>query len=270
MDLIDKSTLLLISHIYGFSEGEIFAKEQAGFEELLFRALAISGDVGECFHIARKYEKSNPGLYKLLLKFIVSTKEVYDQVSESDFKQVLDKVKTLKLASPLEIIQILSGTEFPTLGLIKEFLIEYIEAQDKEISNNQKLVESYEAESSMYGQKLSELEDEPFIILNNKCTACKLKLDFPVFHFKCQHSYHQRCLDENTILSVDGKNTQEHHCPICLGNLEQIRDVRMKQLQSKEDVTLFEQALKDKDDRFKVISDFIGKGVMEEDTATIV
>ncbi|CAK7905975.1 E3 ubiquitin-protein ligase Pep5p [[Candida] anglica] len=274
--LFNKSSLLLVSHVYGFHEGELVAKEQSGFEESLFRSSAISGNVEDCFKLALKYGDTKPELYKLLLKFIVSKVEIFNQVSESDFRSVLQKIKAYKLASPLEVVQILSTTEFTTIGLVKDYLIEYIDTQNREISNNHKLINSYEKESTKYGLELSELTSKPFVIQNNKCSACKMKLDFPMLHFKCGHSYHQRCLEENvivsstTVLNESNKNKDDRQCPLCADNLERIRDIRDRQYQSKEDVAMFEQSLKNSDDRFKVVSDYFGKGVMENETTVVL
>ncbi|CAH2350663.1 E3 ubiquitin-protein ligase Pep5p [[Candida] railenensis] len=278
--LLNKSSLLLVSHIYDFGEGEISAKEQSGgFEESLFRSSAIAGNIENCFNLVRKYGDAKPELYKLLLKFIISKEEIFDQVSDSDFKSILLKIKTLKLATPLEVIQILSSTELTTIGLIKDYLIDYIDTQNREISNNRKLIKSYESETTKIGNKLSELTTKPFIIQNNKCSSCHLKLDYPVIHFKCNHSYHQRCLDENTIISSSSilnegsksaVHSKERDCPLCINDLESSREVRRKQFNSKDEINLFEQSLKDKDDRFKVITDFLGKGIMENESSVIV
>lgn len=279
---LDKLSLLLVSHLYNFDRGEISATEQSadgGFEESLFRSAAISRNVEASFTIAQKYGDSKPELYKLLLKFIISKEEIFDQVSESDFKSVLNKIKQYKLATPLEIIQILSTTNFTTIGLIKDYLIDYIDTQNKEISNNQKLIKSYELESTKIGNKLAEMTTKPFIIQNNKCSACGLKLDYPTIHFKCQHSYHQRCLEENTIIASStilnnststSSNKQHRDCPLCINDLEVIRETRKTQFNSKNNVQLFEQSLKDKDDRFKVITDFLGKGIMENENTIIL
>lgn len=272
--LLNKSSLLLISHIYDFKEGEIAAKQQSGFEESLFRTSQSSGDVEGCFEIVRKYGESKPELYKQTLKFVVSKKEIFDKVDAKDIQFILSRIKALKLATPLEVIQILSATEFATIGLIKDYLIEYIDTQKQEISNNVKLIQSYEKESTKNTHKLTELTSKPFVIQNNKCSSCKMKLDFPIVHFKCKHSYHQRCLDENKFISstadLDGLDVTTRCCPLCINDLELAHSARADQLRTKDDIELFEQTLNEAPDRFKVITNYLGKGVMENGPTTLL
>lgn len=262
--LLDKSSSLLISHIYDFKEGEILAKESAGgFEEALFRSAQISGDLSGAFQLVQKYGELRPELYKLMLKFVVSSRETFEQVTPKDFRYLLEKVKAHKLATPLEVIKILSSNDFATIGIIKDFLIEHIGQTNKEISNNLKLIQSYENESTKNSFKLTELTTRPMVIQNNKCSSCELKLDFPLIHFKCKHSYHQRCLNENTYIPETTNGSGTPKCPLCINELRSVLALRDNQLRSKENYELFESQLNDATDRFKVVSEYLGKGVME-------
>lgn len=273
--LLDKSNLLLISHIFNFTEGEIIAKEGTGnFEESLFRSASMSQDVPKCFEILKKFGDSNANLYKLMLKFIISKESIFKQVKESEFKDIIFKLKQLKLTTPLELITILSSNEFITIGIIKDYLIEYIDLQNKETSNNLKLVQSYELESTKNSHNLTELTKKPFIIQNNKCAHCQLRLDFPAIHFKCKHSYHQRCLNENNYISNNEQINNNFeidlkHCPICIGELDSIQSIRNSHFSAKNNYEIFESQLNDSNDRFKVISDYLGKGLMENESVLL-
>ncbi|KAK6455061.1 uncharacterized protein RJT20DRAFT_142106 [Scheffersomyces xylosifermentans] len=274
-NLLNNSSLLLISNIFDFKDGEAISKEKAGYEESLFRTYQVSGDITGCFEVLKRYGQNKPELYKLLLKFVVSKKEIYEKVSSNDFKYILSEISSKKLMNPLEILQILTentGNEFLTLGIVKDFLIDYFDNQNREISNNTKLIEFYESESTKNSHKLTELSSRPFVIQNNKCSACHLKLDFPVVHFKCKHSYHQKCLTDNMIANVNEENTTagDKQCPLCINELEEIRTIRNGHFKSKDNYELFESALNESHDRFKYISEYLGKGVMENESVTIL
>lgn len=271
--LLDKSDLLLISHIFDFKEGELLAKEQSGgFEEGVFRTSIAAGDVKNCLDIIYKHGESHPELFKIMLRFIVSKEEIFNQVDTKDFRYILETIKRLNLARPLEIISILSSNEFTTIGLVKDYLIEYIDLQNKEISNNSKLILSYESESTKNSHKLNELTRKPFIIQNNKCDYCQLKLDFPIVHFKCKHSFHQRCLNDNNYVSeTDASRSKDAQpmCPLCINELDSVQALRNSQLASKDNQELFEAQLNDTTDRFKVMSGFLGRGLMENDLVVL-
>lgn len=51
---------------------------------------------------------------------------------------------------------------------------------------------------------------------HKNCSRCHQSLDLPVFHFLCNHSYHQRCLGEN-----------ESVCPKCADEYGLVQSVLM-------------------------------------------
>lgn len=271
--LLDSSSLLLLSHIYNFKEGEALAQEQNGYEESLFQSYKISGNIKACFDLVRKFGDKKPQLYKLMLKFIISKQDIFEQVKDSDFKFVLNKIDRNKIMSPLEILQILTSeqdNEFVTLGLVKDYLIDNIESQNNEINNNMKLIEYYEAESTKNSYKLTELTSKPFIIQNNKCSECSLKLDFPVVHFKCNHSYHQKCLNDSVYVSSDvTPNSFDRKCPKCINEIDEMNTIKNTHYRARDNVDYFENALRDSKDKYKFISDYMGKGIMENESITL-
>lgn len=101
--------------------------------------------------------------------------------------------------------------------------------------------------------KLSELS-KPFVIQNNKCSGCNLKLDFPVIHFKCKHSFHQKCLSTNLIATstesltlstptssstsmlnpnnnavINHNDDDKFTCPICIHKFNDIKNAKLNQ-----------------------------------------
>lgn len=266
--LLDSTSLLLISHIYGFREGEAIALEQSGYAESLFRSYEISKDYSGCLHIAKKYGDSKPDLYKLMLQFAISERSIFEQCTEDDFSFLLGKIHTMKLMTPLELLQILTSDpdkDYLTLGLIKGYLVDYIRDQTKEINNNVTLIEYYETESTKNLLKLKELELS-FTLQNNKCLECGLMLDYPVVHFHCKHSYHLKCLTNNLVAHRLG---EEKLCPKCINELDEIASVRRDFAKSKEMVDIFEANLADSKDRFKFMSEQLGRGLMEEESVTV-
>ena len=277
-DLLDNDSLLLLSHLYNFKPGEMKAREANGDEEGIFMSYRIDEDVEGCFKVLQKYGQVKPQLYKMMLEFIVSRREIYEKVNHDDIQAILQQIKKFKLLDPLELISLLDGGdssdhEFVTFGIVKDYLLQYFTAQEQEITNNEKLIEVYEHDSTKNSYKLSELT-HPFVIQNNKCSACQMKLDFPVIHFKCKHSFHQKCLSSSLVAKPSTANGGAHFvddgsehgpkCPIC-----DVNEVKQSQYQLKENVDFFVQSLHESTDTFKFISDYIGKGVMEDESVSI-
>lgn len=263
--LLDSSNVLLISHLYNFKDGERIVTEKSdNFDEGLFRAAQIAGDLQEALLITKRRGDQRPLLYKLLLKFLVSSEAIYNQATTKDFRFVLEKVKEHRVCSPLEVIKILSSNDFATIGVVKDYLIDFVGQTKKDITNNERLIQSYESEASKNADKLTELTTAPMVMQNNKCSNCELRLEYPMIHFRCKHSYHQKCLNENTYIpGADSFSHSQPRCPLCINELKLLEQLRDTQLRAKEDYATFEMNLNESDDRFKVMSEYLGKGVME-------
>lgn len=250
-DLIDATSILLISNIFEFNEGQILAREGPGFEIDLFRSCVASGDVDGAIDALHKYGDNEPELYPLALMFYTSSEEVFGKVGEEKFKFVLNKIKKDRILSPLEIIQALSVNKVATVELVKDYIFEFVETEKKEIEINEKLIDSYKQEAEKKKKEVYDLENKPMTIQPNRCDSCSNKLDSETVHFVCSHSYHKHCLAE-----VD-------RCPTCTPARETVRNIREGQRVIGERNDLFNAALDDADNKFKVVTDFFGKGAMD-------
>lgn len=89
--------------------------------------------------------------------------------------------------------------------------------------------------------------------------SCGGGLDLPTIHFLCKHSFHQRCLNK-----VD----EDAECPICAPQNSTIKAIRKRQVESADQHDLFKGELQRSKDRFGVVSEFFGRGVMQPQSTT--
>ncbi|OWB72134.1 hypothetical protein B5S31_g1839 [[Candida] boidinii] len=275
----DITMMLLLSNLNEFNEGEILAREGPGFEIDLFRSRVAAGDVENAVAVLKKYGEVEPELYKLVLTYYISDPEVFHKVGIKEFEFVLEKIRKNKLMTPLEVIQALSITNVATIGLIKQYLLQYINIQKQEILNNELLIKSYKDETVKNEEQINKLINEPSTIQNTKCNSCSLPLDFPTIHFMCHHSYHERCLSDiigyYTINNTKGSSIAEKEayddsgnlllkCPKCVGEFDAIEALRKSQEEVGVRNDLFKSALNDSSDKFKVMCNFFGRGAMEQ------
>lgn len=252
---LDPNTILLLSHLANFSEGELFTKDQEGFQTDLFRSCVSMGDVPGAINVLKKYGDSEPELYPLALTFFTSSPSILEEAGE-EFQYVLNKIKDEKLMAPLQVVQALSVNSVATVGLVKQYLIDLIEREKSEIDTNLKLSASYRAETQAKQAEIDHLRRDPQVVQYTSCSACGSALDLPAVHFGCKHSFHQRCLH-----SADETNPS---CPICLPAVEAITAIRRGQDDTSDRYDLFKMALDESESKFKVVTDFLGRGAMEQ------
>lgn len=222
----------------------------------------------------RKYGSEEPQLYIDALAYFASSPKALEEAGD-ELDVVLKRIDQDGLMSPLQVIQTLSNNAVVTMGMIKKYLSDNIERDKKEISNvcilifpseylksksltqnsqNRRLIASYTTETETKRQEISELGTKPTVFQARRCASCGGNLDLPTVHFLCKHSFHQRCL--NTV-------DTEIECPICSPQNATIKAIRERQVKAADQHELFQAELQRSRDRFGLISDFFGRGVMK-------
>ena len=123
------------------------------------------------------------------------------------------------------------------------------------------MIESYRTETAKKTAEISDLGSKPTVFQSQRCQACSLPLDLPTVHFLCKHSFHQRCLNS----ANDGHaaaSDEDLECVACAPTNQTIRTLRRNQDEVAEKHEYFRQTLDDGKDKFGVVADFFGKGVM--------
>jgi hypothetical protein len=116
------------------------------------------------------------------------------------------------------------------------------------------MIEAYRQETTKKSSEIAELGSKPTVFQAQRCQACSLPLDLPTVHFLCKHSFHQRCLN-----AVDGESLE---CVKCASTNQTIRTLKRSQEEVAERHDYFKATLAEGGDKFGVVSEFFGKGVM--------
>lgn len=274
---MDASRLLLLSHLYRFPlEGAPSASAPEQLSQK-FTVLQIAGDVHACVALVTAAGNKCPELYKLMLNMASTSRENFEKIGEPGIIDLLDIIYTRKLMAPLEVLDVLckhqtDGEEFVPVSVVNAFLSKHFDAQDEEISNDKKLIAHYEKESSKASHELSQIVSRPFVLDQKTCSECDLPLDFPLAHFKCSHSYHQRCLDAKSIVfrSLDDTDPSQKHCPQCANQIDDAMRIREALKMARDQYDIFKSRLEESTDRFKFMCGYLGKGLMDEEPTLVM
>lgn len=279
---IDNSLMMLISHmnqvdIHSPEDDSTAALDKGTRASLVntFRSLILTNDSLKCMKFLEEHEHQEPHLYCIALKYFISSKSVLQGIGgESVLKdKILTKIIEKDLMPITELIGLLSSTDVATYGLVQDILIEHVRQEQDQISRNKRLINSYEVELDGKKKELKELlnSDEPLQvnIRNKTCFMCHTSLELPIVFFKCLHVYHQRCLNEEEHAN-EGKNL--FRCPRCMAELETSEKIFQAQQEMSKKSDILKIALDnddDSEDRFKVVTEFIGRGGLEYSHVTL-
>ncbi|EEP79806.1 conserved hypothetical protein [Uncinocarpus reesii 1704] len=250
---VSTSNVLLLSDLSGFQEGTTLVREQQALRSDILRSYISAKDTPGVIKALRKYGPEEPQLYIDALAYFASSPKTLEEAGD-ELNTVLKRIDRDGLMSPLQVIQTLSNSAVVTMGMIKKYLSDNIERDRKEISNNRRLIASYTTETEAKRQEISELGAKPTVFQARRCSSCGGNLDLPTVHFLCKHSFHQRCLN-----TVDA----DLECPLCGPQNATIRAIRERQVKAADQHELFQAELQRSGDRFGLISEFFGRGVMK-------
>lgn len=283
----DNSLMMLVAHmnqmdIYAVGDRnkpedhntELDSLQKASLVNTM-RSLIFMDEAVKCLEFLEKYQEQEPYLYRVALTYFVSSKHVLREIGgESVLKEkVLGKIIEKNVMSVLDILQVLGSTNVATYGVIQNLLIEHVQQEEDQIKRSRKLINSYESELEANKEKLHSIlsSEEPskIKIKNFKCFMCNTALELPIVYFKCDHIYHMRCLNEE-VVSEEGKKL--FRCPKCLIELETSEKLFQAQREASSKLELLQMALNDEegtDDRFKIVTEFIGRGGLESSFITL-
>lgn len=263
----DITSLLLISYLHDFSEGELMIRSSSapasndgvsGYELDIFRSLTLSDNWEQSFKILNEFGDKVPELYNLALMSYTKSDEVFNIIGEERFKEILETIENKGYMSALELVQtICSGGANVKLGILKPFIIRSVQKQKTQIEKDRKLAEAYGNKVKQLEEKIHSIENDTVMINTNGngakggCEVCKGPVEFPMIFFKCGHQVHESCLIESA--------SEKGGCPMCLNSQEAVeathREFNEESLRSK----VMLQRL-GKRNRFKDMMAYLGRG----------
>ncbi|EPS32922.1 hypothetical protein PDE_07883 [Penicillium oxalicum 114-2] len=249
---ISTSNVLLLSDLSSFKEGSTLVREQEGLRLDIFRSFTSAKDTQGAIQALHRYGPDEPQLYIDALTYFASSPQILEEAGD-ELDNVLQRIQDDGLLSPLQVIQAVSNNAVITMGRLKKYLGDNIASEDKQIKTNQRLISSYKTETAAKKQELDNLATQPVVFQSRRCQSCGGTLDLPTIHFLCRHSFHERCLNR-----VD----EDAQCPVCAPTNATLRAIRQRQIDSADQHDLFKAELSRSKDRFGVVSEFFGRGVM--------
>ena len=287
---IDTSNVLLLSHLNNYREGTVLVREKQGLHFDIFRSYTTAKDTQGAIKALHKYGSQEPGLYSAALAYFTSSPDVLAEAGD-ELNVVLKRIDEEGLMAPLQVIQTLSANGVATMGMIKAYLSKTVERERQEISQNQRLIDTYRNDTEKKRLDMQSVVNKPTTFNATRCSSCALQLDLPTVHFLCKHSFHQRCLNTPDSMTPSGGAAipmrrgevsstsfyrgaedeagvegEDVECPLCAASNATIKAIRKAQEESAARHDLFLDALQRSRDRFGTIAEWFGRGVMGAET----
>ena len=161
------------------------------------------GEKEQVLAVCQKYGHNDRDLWIQALTYFRDMPEKEDV--EEYLEKALDIVGKESILSPLLVLEILQSKPTLKFKILKKYLLQRLEVQDKVIrKNNRKINENTEKIGKMK-EDIKDLRSSAKFFNAKQCSLCSENLKLPTLHFTCGHTYHDYCVES------EGKRK----CPKC-------------------------------------------------------
>ena len=207
----------------------------------LYREIILIVEPKEILKYCMKFGDEDPSIWGDAIKIAINVED--PEVFVSIVKEAIENDK-IRLN---ELLMMCKGSKFPSVGLMKELILDQFKKIREEIKDKIQELENDEKELDEADEEATRLETQSVPFRPIRCCHCKEPVSFPVRYFKCGHAFHLSCLgDEAEFCSICAQKHQENavHKSKQLEEAKQQRQIKPEMENEKKDsMGLLEEAL---------------------------
>ena len=252
---IDKNYLLMLFKVSNYNDGITALSEFMNLNQDLNLFYMEAHDYKKLIELCEKNDDINYWI-QALNYFIGISHENMKNFVEENVKIILDKLKNNNQFNSMILLQIInkhSEQKYLEFGIIKDYLLNWLENQQKELKEVQTKTENNNNKIELYNNQINDLITKSKTYSMQKCAKCQLNINLPYYYFTCGHAFHVQCLGES-------EDEDEIFCHICFEKMNAIdRRILDSRNISSDHNAYFTENKKNK--TFGLIAKYFGKGI---------
>ncbi|KAJ3414393.1 Vacuolar protein sorting-associated protein 11 [Chytridiales sp. JEL 0842] len=255
----DLDHALILCQRYNFKDGTIFVYERLKMYGEVLNFYMREENYPAVISTCKLYGDTDPSLWPQALSYFAerSTGQLGVQ-AHSELSEVLDVIDKRNLMPPIQVLRILSRNPAVTVGMVREYVLRKLRAENDAIEEAKKLTEAYRADTARMKAQIEEMKTSPTVFQESKCSACNQLLELPTIHFMCRHSYHARCVSERG---------QGSECPRCAPEHRMLVEMLESQQSTADRYDVFKSKLDQSNNRFATMAEFFSKNIFGSNKA---
>ena len=252
---IDKNYLLMLFKVSNYNDGITALSEYMNLNQDLNLFYMEAHDYKKLIELCEKNDDINYWI-QALNYFIGISHENMKNFVEENVKIILDKLKNNPQFNSMILLQIISkhsDQKYLEFGIIKDYLLNWLENQQKELKEVQTKTENNNNKIESYNNQINDLITKSKTYSMQKCAKCNSNINLPYYYFTCGHAFHVQCLGE-------GDDEDEIYCHLCFEKMNAIdRRILDSRNISSDHNAYFTENKKNK--TFGLIAKYFGKGI---------
>ena len=185
--------------------------------------------------------------------------EIYLERALSAMSNISDKEKNKdkkdEVLSPLLVLEILQNKPKLKFSVIKKYLVNRLDVQDRVIKKHTKQVDENMDKIKKMRQEIQELKTQAKNFNPKNCDSCKNSISLPMILFMCGHAFHDQCIESDA---------GQRYCPVCYNEHKEVIEKKEQYNEQAKDPQQFYRDLSNNAKKFHVISQYFGRGLFNE------
>ncbi|NWX92577.1 VPS11 protein, partial [Nothoprocta pentlandii] len=243
---------LVLCQMHNFKDGVLYLYEQGKLFQQIMHYHMQNEQYKKVIEVCELYGDQEACLWEQALGYFARKEEDCKEYIAA----VLKHIESKNLMPPLLVVQTLAHNSTATLSVIKDYLVNKLQKQSRQIEQDEQRIQKYREETTRIRQEIEELKASPKIFQKTKCSICTSALELPSVHFLCGHSFHQHCFESYS--------ESDSECPTCMPENRKVMDMIRAQEQKRDLHDQFQHQLKCANDGFSVVADYFGRGVFNK------
>ena len=178
-----------------------------------------------------------------------------DIIIEAEKEHDKGKDKRDEILSPLVVLDILKSNTQLQFKVIKKYLLNRLEVQDKVIRKNKEAVDHNTSKVREMRKEIHELKTTAKNFNPKTCEMCKEALKLPTIHFMCGHTFHDSCVESDA---------GRRFCNTCFGQYKETLDKKEQFDIDAKDPKQFYRDLNRSAKKFHVVAEYFGRGLFSD------
>jgi hypothetical protein len=254
-DRYDKKHVLMLLEMYQVSEGVRILCEMLELKHELMTYYMQNREYDNIINLCVKYGDREQNLWIQALTYFVT--KLLDEKEKNNvqkhIKSVLSHLEKIPSISPLLILEIASKSKALRCSVLKDYMAKNLRRLQEKIGKNRQTVTQLNEDIDKLRQNIKILKTTAQLFQLKECSECKKKLELPVLHFMCGHTFHDYC--------VPPSENAARECPKCSIQAQQILEKKSQLLGQIENHEQFFKELKESDMKFDVVAQYFGRGL---------
>ncbi|KAI9217138.1 hypothetical protein BC828DRAFT_391935 [Blastocladiella britannica] len=156
--------------------------------------MQLTGNMAAMHQIAVEHAPRDAAVWRRLLAYACTQ----DPLNEGAVRDALRYIDEHSVMEPSEVVREVARNPRISFGMVREMVRARVDRDRAVAKENADLAQTYRAKTKQMQAEIGKLDTEPVTFQSTQCDACQSVLSMPVAHFFCRHSFHARCLNDNT------------------------------------------------------------------------